>query len=450
VSVLVLHRGPLEGSPYDEWLADYDGDVLLLASREQLELSGEELPRETHYRHVEAVSGYDVSGRVELRALELARADRVRHIIACQERDLERAAQLREILGLPGQRPPSATAFRDKVAMKELVRAAMVSVGSYAEVECATDLIAFARAHGFPLVLKPRDGSGSVGLRILHSAAELDALLADESLLAGGLQPNLIVEAFVSGSLCHVDGLVVDGRVVFAWPSQHLSVLGSFEDDPNGRLDVTLDGDDPLGRRLLALTDHVLDALPGPAHFAFHAEVFHTPEDRLVLCEIACRTGGGSIRDITRTLFGADPTEWWVRAQVGLPLGEVEDARRLQPARMAGQLVLMKRPGRVAGVPGRPPFAWVQRSRVFVQPGEVMDAAAPSGDVMAAFVVSAPTRDVTVARLRELEAWFAANIAIAEPCPAATSPTRSARASIPARVPAPGPGQRDVALCRPG
>ena len=416
MSVLVLHRGPLEPSPYDEWLADYEGDVLLLASREQLELAGEELPRGTGYRHIEAVPGYDVSGRVELRALELARAYRVRHIVACQERDLERAAQLREILGLPGQRLPSATAFRDKVVMKELVRAAKVAVASYAEVECAADLIAFARAHGFPLVLKPRNGGGSVDLRILYSGQELDALLAAEPLLGAGLQPNLIVEAFVPGSVCHVDGLVVDRRVVFAWPSQYLYALTSFKDDPNGRFDVTLDRDDPLGRRLLALTDRVLDALPGPAHFAFHAEIFHTPDDRLVLCEIACRTGGASIRDITRTLFGADPTEWWVRAQVGLPLGKVEDARRLQPARMAGQLALMKRPGQVVGVPGEPPFAWVERSRVFVKPGQVMDEAAFSGDFMAVFVVSAPTRDVTEARLRELETWFAANVAIAEPC----------------------------------
>jgi hypothetical protein len=418
VSVLILHRGPLEHSPYDEWLADYDGDVLLLASREQLELAGERLPRASGYRHIEAVSGYDVSGRVELRALELARAHGVRHIVACQERDLERAAQLREILGLPGQRLASATAFRDKVTMKELARAAMVPVAPYAEVECATDLVAFARTHGFPLVVKPRNGGGSVDLRILAGAAELDALLAAGPLFGPGQQPNLIVEAFVPGSMCHVDGLVVDGRIVFAWPSQYLYALASFKDDPDGRFDVTLDRDDPLGRRLLALTDRVLEALPGPTHFAFHAEIFHTPDDRLVLCEIACRTGGAQIRDIARTLFGADPTEWWVRAQVGLPLGAVPDARRLEPAQMAGQLALMKRPGKVVGVPGRPPFAWVQRSRVFVEPGQVMGEAAFSGDFMAAFVVSAPTRDVTEARLRELETWFAANVAIAEPCPA--------------------------------
>jgi hypothetical protein len=53
---------------------------------------------------------------------------------------------------------------------------------------------------------------------------------------------------------------------------------------------------------------------------------------------------------------------------------------------------------------------------VFVKPGQVMDEAAFSGDFMAVFVVSAQTRDVTEARLRELAAWFAASVAIAEPC----------------------------------
>jgi hypothetical protein len=415
VSVLVLHRGPLECSPYDDWFADYDAHVFLLASREQLELAGEELPCASRYRHVEAVSRYDVSGRVEARALELARAHGVRHIVACQERDLERAAQLREILGLPGQRLAGATAFRDKVVMKERLEAARVPVAPYAVVECATDLIAFARAHGFPLVVKPRNGGGSVDLRILYGEDDLDGLLSGEPLFGAGLQPSLIVEAFVPGAMCHVDGLVVDGRVVFAWPSQYLYALASFRDDPDGRFDVTLDADDPLGRRLLALTDRVLEALPGPTHFAFHAEIFHTPDDRLVLCEIACRTGGAGIRGVQRTLFGADPTEWWVRAQVGLPLGEVQDARRLVPERMAGQLVVMRRPGRVVSVPGRPPFAWVREARLFVRPGQVMGEAASSADFMASFVVAAPSRGVTEVRLRRLEAWFQASVTIAEP-----------------------------------
>jgi biotin carboxylase len=403
MSVLVLHRGALAGAPYDRWLSELDADVLLLAAQEQLDLSGDALPQKASYRHVEAVSGYDVSGYVEARALELARRHGVRRIVATQERDLERAAQLREILGIPGQRLESATAFRDKVEMKKLVREAGIAVAPHAEVECPSDVIDFAGRFGFPVVLKPRNGGGSIGLQIIPGPEELDATLAGDTLTPDDAQPNLIAEAFVPGPMCHVDGLVVDGRVAVAWASQYLYALASYRTDPGGRRDVTLDRDDPLGRRLIAFTERVIQALPGPGAFAFHAEVFHTTDDELVLCEIACRPGGASIRDIGRLLFGVDLAELAVRAQAGLPL-PVKGIPG--PAQMAGQLVMMKRPGRILRVPGRPPFPWVQRSRLFVTPGQIMQVAAFSGDFMASFVISAPSRQVTEERLGHLEAWL--------------------------------------------
>jgi hypothetical protein len=414
MSVLVLHRGALADAPYDKWLSDLDADVLLLAAQEQLDLSGDALPQEGGYRHVEAVSGYDVNGYIEARALELARRHEVRRIVATQERDLERAAQLREILGLPGQRLASATAFRDKVEMKNLVRDAGIPVAPHAEVECAADIIDLAGRFGFPLVLKPRNGGGSIGLRIIHGPEELDTMLAEEILTPDDAQPNLIAEAFVPGPMCHVDGLVVGGRVAVAWASQYLYALASYRTDRGGRRDVTLDRNDPLGRRLLTFTERVIQALPGPGAFAFHAEVFHTPDDELVLCEIACRPGGASIRDIGRTLFGVDLAELAVRAQAGLPL----PADGIPgPVQMAGQLVMMKRPGRIQSVPGRPPFPWVERWRLFVTPGQVMQEAAFSGDFMASFVISAPSRQVTEERLRQLEAWLREHLVIEEEAP---------------------------------
>ena len=81
---------------------------------------------------------------------------------------------------------------------------------------------------------------------------------------------------------------------------------------------------------------------------------------------------------------------------------------------MAGQLVMMKRPGRIVSVPGRPPFPWVERSRLFVTPGQVMQEAAFSGDFMAAFVISAPSRPCTEERLGQLEAWLAEQLVVEE------------------------------------
>ncbi|RBQ14584.1 hypothetical protein DP939_39805 [Spongiactinospora rosea] len=425
MSVLVLHyRGSIAATPYDQWVAGYDGDVLLLTADED-----NLAPAAAGYRHAAAVPGYETGGQVEALALDLAREHGVRHVVACQERDLERAAQLREILGLPGQRLDSVLPFRDKVLMKERFVAAGLPVAPYREIECAADLLAFAGEHGFPLVVKPRDSAGSVGLRILRSAGELETYLAGELDLYGEHPPNLIAERFVPGPMCHVDGLVVGGRMVLAWPSQYLYSLSSFREDRGGRMDVTLDVDDPLTGRLVELTERALKALPGPRDFAFHAEIFHTPGDELVLCEIACRTGGASVRDVIRILFGVDPTESWVRAQLGLPLpAALTEAGpgRPRPGRMTGQLVLMKRPGRVVSVPGGPPpFPWIEKYQVFVEPGQTMGAATFSADFLFTTLVSGPDRATCVARLRQVEAWFMDGLELHDPALAPSGHTNA-------------------------
>ncbi|AWK10733.1 hypothetical protein SSP531S_51640 [Streptomyces spongiicola] len=409
MSVLILHhRGSLAGTPYHEWLADYGGDLLLIASREHLALVCEELPPGGGaYLRTAAVDAYETGGELESLALTWAREHGVTHLVACQERDLERAAELREVLGLPGQRMDTVLPYRDKALMKRRAEAAGLAVAPYLEVECATELVGFAERYGFPLVLKPVDSAGSVGLRILRSRGEFDAYLADGLDLYGPHLPNLLAEAFVPGRMCHVDGLVVGGRTVFAWASQYQYALASYATDTGGRLDLTLDVDDPLTHRLLEFTERALAALGGPEDFAFHAEVFHTPGDELVLCEVACRNGGAAIRDIVRLMFGVDPGEAWVRAQLGLPLPGWLGAEKRTPLRMVGQLVLMKRPGRVVRIPQSPPdLPWVEKFQVFVEPGQTMREAAFSADFLLTALVSGTDRAECEARLRALEGWF--------------------------------------------
>ncbi|GAA3425984.1 ATP-grasp domain-containing protein [Streptosporangium sandarakinum] len=416
MSVLILHhRGTLAAHAYDRWLADYEGDVLLLASKEHLGWVGEELPTgETGYSHMEALDDYEVGGVLEARVLDLARRYGVSRLFTCQEHDLERAAQLREILGLPGQTFSSALPFRNKLLMKETVQAAGIEVAAHRGVECAGDLVSFAREHGFPVVVKPRDGAGSIGVTVLRSREELDAFVAERLDVYGPLQSNLMVEAFVPGAMCHVDGLVVDGKVALAWPSQYLFTLASFKELRGGRHDVTLDRDDPLARRLLDFTDRVLDALPCPPNFTFHAEVFHTPDDRLVLCEIACRTGGAQTRGVIKTIFGAELNECWVRAEAGLPLPIDIGPERPEPVKMTGQLLLSRRPGKVVELPGEPPFPWVEEYKISVERGEVMRVSRYSADVMCCFLVSGPDRATCQSRLQELEDWFLDGLVLEE------------------------------------
>ncbi|URN18230.1 MULTISPECIES: ATP-grasp domain-containing protein [Streptomyces] len=416
MSLLILHRGSLRANRYAEWLADFGGDVVLLASQEKLDAVKEELrPTADGFLHAEAITGYDLSGRLESRALELAEKYDVQHVFASNEYDLERAALLREILRIPGQGSDSAQAFRDKVLMKEAALAGGVPVAPYRTVECAADVHAFAADHGFPLVVKPRNAAGSVGTTVVRTPEELDELVALRMTADQG-RPNLLVEAFVPGGMCHVDGLVLDGEVVLAWPSRYLDALVSF---PVGGIlaDVSLDPDDPLAARLLALCDRLMSAMPTPPNCAFHIEVFHTPDDRLVLCEVASRTGGAKIKETIEVMFGVDLTEAWLRAEVGLePPRALRGPRRPRPRTMAGSLLMLSRPGLVRDVPRTADFPWAERYELLVEPGQRLDPAAFCGDVIASLVVSAPDRRECERRLGLARRWFE-DAAVIDPPP---------------------------------
>ncbi|MGW5051338.1 ATP-binding protein [Actinokineospora sp. NPDC004072] len=421
MSILILHRFPLEPFPYHEWLADYPGDVVVLAARDKIEQAGEPVPvGHLGYTHLELLDRFDDPELVEKTAFELATQFRVDRVITHHEGDLSTAARLRERLGLPGPRPADVLPFRDKALMKRLVAGAGVEVAAHTVPSTAEDVLAFADEHGLPVVLKDRAGFSAIGLRILRERAEL--VEHAHAVFADGPRDDLLLEAFVPGRMCHVDGMVIGGRTVLAWPSQYQYDLASFGTDRGARVDLTLDPDDPLTPRLLAATDDIMAALKadggGLADHAFHAEIFHTPDDRLVLCEIAARPAGAKVRDVLHTLFGVDHVHYTTRALAGLPLpalAEVLAGGPLpQPRTMAGQMLTMKRPGLVKSVPAAPAEPWVERFWVYAKPGELIPPAGGSSDFLTAVVGSAPTRAQCEQRLRALGEVFVAQIDIEE------------------------------------
>lgn len=419
MSVLILHRNPLEPFPYDRWLADYRGDVVVLASRDKIELFGEQVPSgNLGYALLEVLDNFDDEELVRKRALELAAKFGVEYVVAHHEGDVDTAAWLRERLNLPGAWTADVRPFRDKALMKRLLRQAGIEVARHIVCRTAEDALAFAERHGYPVVLKNRAGYNAIGLRIVGNREELADLVAQ--VYADGPRDDLLLESYVPGRMCHVDGLVLDRRVALAWPSQYQYDLASYGTDHGARVDLTLDRDDPLTERLLALTDKILRALYLPGgrlkDHAFHAEIFHTPDDRLVLCEIACRPSGAKVREVIHTLFGFNLAECATRVQVGLPLPGADEALRSgpppQPRCMAGQVLLMKRPGHVRSVPEVPGEPWVEHFWVYARPGEVISPATGSSDFLAAAVASAPTRVECERRLRDLGARFEAQTKI--------------------------------------
>lgn len=411
-NLLIIHRNPLEPFPYRSWLPDHTGDIVVLANREKIELAGEKVPDgNLGYTRLEVHDDFD-SPEFEARALELMAEHRITGVTVLHEGDMDLAARLRQRSGLRGPWQDDVKPFRDKALMKTRAQASGIEVAAWVQPRTADEARAFAEAEGFPLVFKERSGFNAIGLRILRDEASFEESLTEA--YAAGDRDDVLLEAFVPGRMCHVDGVVRDGRLAMAWPSQYQYDLSSFASDAGPRIDLTLDEDDPVTPRLLDLAERVLAALAPEGSrlrdHAFHMEVFLTPDDRLVLCEIACRPGGAKIREVFHSLFGVHLGEYAVRADAGHPLHEAvrrgdDPAGLPRPRHMAGQLLMMKRPGLVRELPAVPDEPWLDGFWLYAEEGQVIAPASGSSDFLAAAVGTAPDRTECERRLRELGEW---------------------------------------------
>lgn len=261
--VLVFAKTPYAKTPYDRWLAGTGIVPVLLTTTEFAAGYG-------HLPHVHAFDDYDTNQLVEKTALRLAREHAVTAVFARAEADVVRAAQLRDLLDLPGQRTASALAFRDKVVMKDHLVGGPVEIPVYRPLDSAYTALEFVAEHGYPVVIKPLSESGSLGAAIIRDEAELDAYLARP--WRGASE----IEVFVPGQMYHVDGLVVNGEVVFAHPFRYLNDCLSFRAN-HWVANLPLTPQDPVHDRLLKAARAVLAELPTPPHTAFHAELWITP-----------------------------------------------------------------------------------------------------------------------------------------------------------------------------
>ncbi|MFD9514441.1 ATP-grasp domain-containing protein [Streptomyces mirabilis] len=242
----------------------------------------------------------------------IAREHRIERIIAPNERFLLLAARLRTTLGLPGIQHHTARLFRDKLDMKRTVQAASVPVPDFTALD-AREQITPLDWHTTPKVIKRRDYVGAMDIHVVHSAEHAlqvwDQLAPDPG--------RYEIETYVDGDLYHCDAVVHNATVAFASSARYTVKPGDFRRGGMGGSTLTPPG--PLRDRIYQLNAQVISAL-GLQDGVTHLEVFHTPDDELVFCEVAARPGGGFIDLMNRRAHGVNLTELAILLEAGLPI----------------------------------------------------------------------------------------------------------------------------------
>lgn len=259
-------------------------------------------PREHLTPELEALLEGYASVRTILDGAELARAARAiappggfARVETIDEPAVVSAAHVRSVLRLPGTSVETAILSRDKAAMKERLREHGIPCAASRRVEAEADAREFAEREGFPLVLKPVDGFGT--LQTFRCDSELDLLRALERLKPSKVRPS-IVEEFVEGHEGFFDALVLEGRVLHDFVGHYdpscLEALSTRAIRP--KIACTNRIDAAGYAELRAMGQRVITALRIPDG-AIHMEWFFGPKG-LKVSEIGARPAGERIWDL--------------------------------------------------------------------------------------------------------------------------------------------------------
>ncbi|HEU4881556.1 MAG TPA: ATP-grasp domain-containing protein [Longimicrobium sp.] len=237
-------------------------------------------------------------------------------ITSSSEYFIATAAALAARFGLPGPDASAVRAARDKSHQRRVLAAGGVAVPAFRAVDSASEAVRAARDIGFPVVLKPVAGSGSVGVRACADAGETERHAA--ALFAAAADERVLVEALVDGPEFSVE--VFDGAVI-GITRKHLGAPPAFVEAGH---DYPAEVGAEVARALEHTATHGTTLLGlgwGPLHWELRMH-----GGTAVPMEVNPRLAGGFIPELVRQAQGIDLIRETLRRVVG-------DAPELAPSR---------------------------------------------------------------------------------------------------------------------
>lgn len=254
----------------------------------------------------------------------VAREGRLVGVTTSSDYFVAMAARVATRLALPGPGPVALSNARDKGMQRRILVEAGVACPSFTILESSQSAADAASALGFPVVVKPVDGSGSLGVALCATGAEVTAhvtaLLARTHNERGiPLARRVVMESFIQGPEFSVETFA--GRAIGV-TRKHVAALPSFVERGH---DFPAPLEDDERTALVDTAEAALAALEldfGPAH----VELKRSPSGPVIV-EVNPRLAGGFIPELVRHATGIDLVRETVRAASGgVPLLEPRHA----------------------------------------------------------------------------------------------------------------------------
>jgi biotin carboxylase len=224
------------------------------------------------------------------------------------------AAKIAGQLGLPAPESEAIASCRDKHSQRVRLAAERIDSPSFRLATSADEAVTAAEEIGFPVVLKPVYGSGSIGVKLCENAAAVKAhageLLSQRENERGQPIPQrILVEELVMGQEYSVETF---NMVAIGVTRKYLGSLPAFVEVGHDHPAVL---NTELERSICQIALRALEALGlgwGPAHVEIRVT-----EDGPKIIEVNPRLAGGFIPELVRLASGVDLIAATVRQVIG-------------------------------------------------------------------------------------------------------------------------------------
>lgn len=261
-------------------------------------------------------------------------------ITSSSEYFIATAAALAARLALPGPDAAAVRAARDKSWQRRALAAGGVAVPAFRTAASAAQAAAAARDIGFPVVLKPVDGSGSAGVRACADAGEAEAHAA-LLFASGAADTRVLVESLVTGPEFSVE--MFSGRVV-GITRKHLGSPPWFVEGGHDYPAALPPGTARALTEAAVRGTSLLGLGWGPLHWELRVD----GAGRAVPMEVNPRLAGGFIPELVRHAQGID----LIRATLCLVAGQAPDLAARRNRHASIRFLFSPAAGRLEGVDG--------------------------------------------------------------------------------------------------
>jgi biotin carboxylase len=296
-----------------EALTGLPGVRLAVISQEPLESLDAPL-RDRVAAHWRVADAFDSAQLTDAARSLAQRLGPVHRMLGVLEQAQVAIAEARERLGVEGMNPEAAHNFRDKARMKTLLLEAGVPCARHRLVANAGEAFAFAEEVGFPLVVKPPAGAGSLSTFRVDAA---DALGDALRMIAPAPENPALVEEFITGEEHSFETMSLGGRSVWHSLTHYHPTPLEVMRTPWIQWCVVLprEVDDARYNDIRQSAARALEAL-GMDTGLSHMEWFRRRDGSVAISEVGARPPGAQITTMISRAHDVDFMRAWARLMV--------------------------------------------------------------------------------------------------------------------------------------